>query len=160
MHVLRALGLIAALALAPSVAMPQDLLGEADGIEISDGHAFAAGASARSGAAYFRITNTGTAPDRLVEVRSAAAQAVQLHEHEVEGGIARMRPVEGGIVVEPGATVLLKRGGLHVMMMGLTAPFEPAGVVDLTLVFERAGPVEVQLPVESTAPHGAGGHGG
>lgn len=162
MRVLRALGLIAVLALAPAglVAAP-GVLASVQGIEMSDGHAFAVSPAAPTGAAYFRITNTGTTPDRLIEARSAAARSAQLHEHRMEGGIARMRPVEGGIAIEPGASVLLERGGLHVMLMGLAQPFEPGGTVDLTLVFERAGAVELQLPFEILDGSGhVGSHGG
>jgi hypothetical protein len=59
-----------------------------------------------------------------------------------------MREVEGGIPLPAGETVMLERGGLHVMLMGLTAPLEDGADVDLTLVFETAGEVAVTVPVD------------
>ena len=41
---------------------------------------------------------------------------VELHETTVEDGVARMRPLDS-LVVPPGETVVLERGGKHLMLM-------------------------------------------
>ena len=42
---------------------------------------------------------------------------------KMDGNIMRMRELEKGIEIPPGATVELKPGGFHIMFMGLKAPF-------------------------------------
>jgi copper(I)-binding protein len=145
------------LALAAGLALPTALtaqhahgpvLAEAGSLTITEGYAISAGPSARTGAAFMAITNAGDAPDRLIAARTPAAERVELHTHILTDGVARMREVEGGIPLPAGETVLLERGGLHVMLMGLTGPLEEGTAVDLTLVFEGAGEVDVSVPVD------------
>jgi hypothetical protein len=57
--------------------------------------------------------------------------------------------------------VAMKRGGLHIMLTGLTAPLRAGQKLPLTLRFERAGLVGASLPITMTAPpenHGHHGH--
>src|SRR5918996_166238 len=91
--------LTAALCLAPLGLGAQELpvLAHANGILVEDGYARASGAAAKTGAVYMRITNETQADDRLVAARSPAARRVELHAHEVQDGVARMREVEGGV---------------------------------------------------------------
>lgn len=149
--------LLPVLALAAGLVLPAALvaqhahapvLAEVGGLTIADGYAISAGPAARTGAAFMAITNGGDAPDRLVAARTPAAERVELHTHVLTDGVAQMREVEGGIPLPPGETVLLERGGLHVMLMGLTGPLEDGADVDLTLVFETAGEVAVTVPVD------------
>ena len=124
------------------------VLAHSGGILIEDGYARAAGANAMSGAAFMAITNETDADDRLIDARSGAAQRVELHTHVLSDGVARMMRVEDGIPLPAGGTVMLERGGLHVMFMGLTGPFEEGADVDVTLVFENAGEIDVAIPVD------------
>ena len=78
-----------------------------------------------------------------------AAGAVQIHEMKMEGNVMRMRELEGGLEIAPGATVTLAPGNLHLMMMGLKEPFAKGAKVPLTLVFEKAGNVDTELSVEA-----------
>ncbi len=105
-------------------------------------------ATAMSGAGYMTITNTGSAPDRLLEVR-ADFPRVTLHGTETDAqGVTRMIPFEG-IEIAPGETVTLAPGGMHVMFMGLDGdPFEEGERIPATLVFERAGAISVEFWVE------------
>jgi copper(I)-binding protein len=105
-------------------------------------------ATAMSGAGYMTITNTGSVPDRLLEVR-ADFPRVSLHGTQTDAqGVTRMVPVEG-IAISPGATVTLAPGGMHVMFMGLDGdPFEEGERIPATLVFERAGEIAVEFWVE------------
>lgn len=145
----------AALLLAGSVAAAE--------ITVSDPYARAASPAARSGAAFMAITNTGDAPDRLVAATSDIARRVELHTHVEEGdGVMRMVHVEEGFEIAPGETILLQRGGRHVMFMGLTRPMAQGDSVAVTLTFENAGDVVLEVPVDlERMPAGAGdmGHG-
>ena len=107
-------------------------------------------ATAKTGAGYFSVTNSGTTPDRLLEIRTDLPRA-EIHASEVDAqGVARMRPVEA-LEIPPGATVTLAPQGLHVMFMGLTAPLAAGASIPATLVFERAGEIAVEFKVEPRA---------
>jgi copper(I)-binding protein len=125
---------------------------EAGGLRIEAPWSRAAGAG-RTGAGYLTITNTGTAPDRLVAARAGIARAVELHTHLHEGGVMRMRPVLA-VDLPPGQTVTFGPGGLHLMLLELQAPLNQGESVPVTLVFERAGEVEVRLAVQSAGARG------
>ena len=96
---------------------------------------------------YVRITNTGSEPDRLVGLSSAIAGRGEVHEMSVTEGVMRMRPVDRGIEIKPGATVELKPGGFHLMFMDLRSGLKEGATVSGTLVFDKAGPVEVTFQV-------------
>ncbi len=123
------------------------------------------GASVAGG--YLTITNKGTTPDRLVGGSVEAAKRFEIHEMSVEGGVMKMRELPNGLEIAPGATVELKPGGYHVMMMNLSKQLMQGDKVKGTLTFEKAGKVDVEFAVEAVggppqghgAPSGAkGGH--
>lgn len=132
-------------------------------IVINDSYARVSRPGAPSGAAFMVIENTGDTTDRLIAARSDVAQRVELHTHIDQGdGVMKMVEVEEGFEIEAGGRHALKRGGDHVMFMGLTETLEQDGEVSVTLVFEQAGEVIVTIPVdnERQPAHGAGhGHG-
>jgi periplasmic copper chaperone A len=136
--------LVAVLAL-PALALDYKL----GAIEIGHPWSRATPPTAESGGGYLVLKNTGTTPDRLIAVKSPAADKVEIHEMKMDGNIMRMREVEKGIEIPPGATVELKPGGFHVMFMGLKAPFAKEAKVPLTLVFEKAGSIDVDLMVQA-----------
>ncbi|WP_282119984.1 copper chaperone PCu(A)C [Ruegeria atlantica] len=120
-----------------------------DTITVDDAYARSSGKTAKAGAAFMMIQNTGATDDRLIGVESDAAARVELHTHLVdENGVAKMTHVEEGFVIPAGEMHMLKRGGDHVMFMGLTAPFEQDAMVPVTLIFETAGEVEIEIPVD------------
>lgn len=105
--------------------------------------------TAQAGGGFVTLTNKGTTPDRLIAVRSKASGKVEIHEMRMDGNVMRMRELEKGIEIPPGATVELKPGGFHLMFMGLASPFTKDSKVPVTLVFEKAGSIDVDLVVEA-----------
>ena len=103
---------------------------------------------------FLKLTNTGTAPDRLVSAKSPAAGEVQVHEMKMDGNIMRMRELDKGVEIPAGGSVTLAPGGLHLMLIGLKAPLKAGDSVPVTLTFEKAGSTDVELTVE---PMGAQG---
>jgi copper(I)-binding protein len=99
--------------------------------------------------AYMTITNKGAAPDRLLGGSSAVADRFEVHSMVMDAGVAKMRPVDGGLEVKPGETLELKPGGFHVMLTGLKQPLEKGQKVKATLEFEKAGKVDVEYVVEA-----------
>ena len=117
-------------------------------LQISQPWTRATAPTAPSAGGFLTITNKGAAPDKLIAVKSPAAEMTQIHEMKMEGDIMRMREREDGLEIAAGATVTLAPRGYHVMMMGLKAPLKQGEKVPLTLVFEKAGSVDVELAVE------------
>ncbi|MGY2051306.1 DUF1775 domain-containing protein [Methylobacterium sp. JK268] len=107
---------------------------------------------------YLRVTNTGSAPDRLVGASIPLAARGEVHEMSTANGVMRMAPVEGGLAIKPGETVELKPGGYHLMFMDLSAPVRAGEPVSGTLTFERAGTVPVSFQVGAIGASGPGGH--
>ena len=148
---------ILAAALAACVAMPVF----ASDIKVMDAYARSASPGAVTGAAFMHLTNTGAAEDRLIAVASPAAEKVELHTHEEDAnGVMRMLHVEDGFALPAGQTLILERGGKHVMLMGLTAPLTQGEMVPFTLIFEQAGEIEIDVPVDLERKGGHSmGHG-
>ncbi len=116
-------------------------------IHISQPWSRATPKGAASGAGYMTLTNKGTAPDRVSCVSDDASAQCQIHTMTMEGGVMKMRPVEGGLEIKPGESVTLKPGGNHVMFLSLKHPLELGGTVKATLKFDHAGTIDVEYPV-------------
>jgi copper(I)-binding protein len=109
---------------------------------------------AKVGGGYLTVENKGTAPDRLISGSADVAAKVQVHEMSMSNGVMTMRPIEGGVVIEPGKTVKLAPGGLHLMLLDLTSPLKQGDKVPVTLEFEKAGKVSVVLEVQGIGAMG------
>ena len=125
-------------------------------ITIEDAYARASRPGAPTGAMFMVIHNTSDTADRLVSVASPAAQLVELHTHIEEGGVMKMRPVEGGIEIPAAGEHALERGGDHVMLMGLTQSLDDGQAVPLTLTFENAGEIQIDVIVDNERNQGHG----
>ena len=131
-------------------------------IHISQPWSRATPKGASSAAGYMTITNTGTAPDTVSCLSADASAQCQIHSMTMEGGVMKMRPLEGGLEIKPGETVALKPSGYHVMFVNLKHALEQGQSVKATLKFEHAGTVEVEYPVAAIgapAPGAAEGGG-
>jgi copper(I)-binding protein len=105
------------------------------------------GAQVASG--FVTIINTSSAPDRLLGATLAKGARTEVHATSIEVGIARMRPVEGGLEIKLGATVKLAPGGYHLMFVDLKGSFIDGEMVEGTLQFQKAGTVPVKFEVQS-----------
>jgi copper(I)-binding protein len=106
---------------------------------------------APTAAGYLTVTNTGAVPDRLLGGSSPEANAIEVHEMSMTGGIMRMRPVAGGLVIPPGQTVKLEPGGYHLMIIGPKQAFKVGDHIPATLRFEHAGSLKVEFYVEAAS---------
>jgi len=129
-------------------------------IQISQPWARATPKGASSGAAYMTVSNSGTAAQHLSCVSSDAATECQIHEMTMDGGVMKMRPVQGGLEVKPGETVTLKPGSFHVMLVGLKQPLQAGHSLDATFKVDSGGTVQVEFPIAAIgapAPGAASG---
>ena len=102
-------------------------------------------ATAQAGGGFLTVTNKGTTPDRLIAARSTVSDRVEVHEMRMDGNVMKMRELDKGLEIAPGATVVLKPGSYHIMFMGLKAPIAKDSMVPVTLVFEKAGSIDVEF---------------
>lgn len=108
---------------------------------------------------YLTIENKGSAPDKLVAVTAEIAGKTEVHEMAMDNGVMKMRPLNKGLVIEPGKIVKFAPGGYHLMLQDLKGPFKEGEKVPVTLEFEKAGKVAVSLDVQGVGAQAPGGGG-
>lgn len=89
------------------------------------------------------LTNDGDEDDRLVEVTTPAAAAVELQE---EGG-----QVDAVVVPRRGST----GDTVTLALTRLTEDLRPGRYIEMTLRFERAGELAVRVPIATTGEYDA-----
>jgi periplasmic copper chaperone A len=107
---------------------------------------------------FVTIENKGAAPDRLISGAGDVAGKIEIHEMAMNNGVMTMRPLDKGLVIEPGKTVKLAPGGYHLMLMDLKNPLQQGDKVPLTLEFEKAGKVALSLDVQGVGAQAPAGH--
>ena len=121
-------------------------------ISVDGAWARATASGQSSTAIYMTISNDGGA-DRLLGVSTPAGQA-SVHSTSMDGGIMRMRSVEGADVPAESALKLELRG-LHVMVTNLRRPLVEGTTVPVELRFERSGEKRLEVPVRAAGGNGA-----
>ena len=97
-------------------------------------------------AAYVVITNHGAA-DMLISAKSDVSPLIELHTVTMNNGMMSMHPAEGGVPIPANGTQVLKMGGFHIMIMGLTNDLAKGQTVQFTLTFQNVGTVVVPFEV-------------
>ena len=105
---------------------------------------------------YVKITNTGSTPDRLTGGSAEVSRKFEIHEMSMDGGVMKMRELKDGLEIPPGATVELKPGSYHIMMMNLSRPLAKGDKVKASLTFAKAGKIDVEFAVEALGGMPAG----
>lgn len=108
------------------------------------------GAQSQMSGAYLVYNNPLNIADTLVSVNSNVAKMTQIHEsYTTEEGLAGMREMKQ-IIIKPQGSLILKRGGLHMMLMNLKSNLSAGDSVQVDLTFTQAGEVNLTLPVLSS----------
>ncbi|AOX63348.1 MULTISPECIES: copper chaperone PCu(A)C [Stenotrophomonas] len=102
-------------------------------------------------AGYGQIRNDCRAPVVVVAAGSKAFGDVSLHETTLVDGVSRMRAVER-LPIAAGATVELKPGGLHLMLMQPEVALKAGAQLPLRLSLEDGRKVDGTLQVRSALP--------
>lgn len=105
------------------------------------------------GAVYLRVRNEGGS-DRLIAARTSRAAMTMLHSGSTDGGVGRMRPMQGGMEVPAGGAIDFAPGGSHIMLTGLASPLRAGERFAMTLEFERSPDRQVEVQVLSAGAAG------
>lgn len=103
-------------------------------------------------AAFMTLKNATDKAVSLVSAASDAAATVELHEHAMVDGMMQMRQIPE-IKIPANGSTLLKPGGLHVMLIGLTRKLKSGEDVTVTLNFSNGESMTISTPVKKVA-HG------
>lgn len=102
-------------------------------------------------AGYGRIRNDCRETVVVIAAGSKAFGDVSLHETTLVDGISRMRAVER-LPIAPGATVELRPGGLHLMLMQPEVALKEGAQLPLRLSLEGGRKLDGVLQVRKGAP--------
>lgn len=108
------------------------------------------GLEAVPGAFYMTIDNQGGEADTLTGGESSLCSAVEIHKIvKREDDVMGMEPVQGGLDIPGGESVLLEPGGLHLMCVGKSQAFEVGDKLPLTLRFETSKSISLEASVQT-----------
>lgn len=119
----------------------------AGGITVTGAFVRATAKGAKSAGGYLTITNAGAASDTLTGAASEAATDIGVHQMKMNGDVMEMSPVEGGLAIPAGGSVVLAPGGYHLMLTGMEQQFVEGQCVEMTLHLAVAGDLPIELNV-------------
>jgi len=114
--------------------------------DIGADHAWARLAPSGASAAVFLTLRNGGEADALVGAETDIAPRAALHSHQMDGDIARMRPVDR-IALPANSDTKLAPGGHHLMLFDLPRKLDKGERFSLMLRFERAPPLSLEVMV-------------
>jgi copper(I)-binding protein len=126
-------------------------------IQVADPWVQTAPPGAKVMAAYLEIKNTGDKPQALVGVSSPAFTDIGIHKTVIHGNMAHMEHLKE-LPVPARASVVLKPGGLHLMLTDGKKPLREGDTVPMTLQFKSGDKAAFTATVRSAQTEDAGGH--
>jgi copper(I)-binding protein len=125
--------------------------GESGVIEVVDSWAPATPPNAPAAVIYLQIDNGTGDDDRLLDVELDRCESIELHNTTIdEERIMRMRLAEpAALEIPAGGELMMEPAGLHVMCIGLDAPFREGETLQLTLILESGMRLGMAAPVEN-----------
>ena len=86
----------------------------------------------KSNAAYLQLQNSGDAPVIIESLSADCCSDVMLHRTRIKNNKAIMEHLES-LTVPAKGKIVMKPGGLHIMLMGITSPLKVDDKVELNL---------------------------
>lgn len=114
-------------------------------VQVTGAWARATPGAATSAAVYATVTSA--AGDRLTGADAPLAGAADLRQDIEEFGVLQSHLIDG-LDLPPGATVELRPGGAHIMLLDLKQKLVAGEVFPLSLTFEKAGAVGATVRVQ------------
>jgi copper(I)-binding protein len=104
--------------------------------------------AAGTGAVFMKLVNTGSEADRLVGAQTDAAEVVEIHETTMQGDVMKMQMLSQGLEIPAEGEVVLKPGGYHIMLIGITRDLKVGDQISFVLEFEKSAPMTVDAKVQ------------
>lgn len=124
-------------------------------IAVTDAHVYLPYGNTQDTAAFFRITNTGGADDRLLKVTSPDADGgTALSRHRMTNGRAAYAEKVDSVTVQAGDSLAMSPSGLDVTLR-VNAGWREFDFVPFTLHFQRSGQVKALAVVVRPGRFGA-----
>lgn len=117
-------------------------------LSFDEGYALQSIPGAPNSAAFGRFVNEGDDDIRLVSATSAVSNRTELHAHSMVDGVMKMREVPE-VVVPAGESVMLERGGLHVMFLGVSRPLAPGEQAEFSVLDDNGNSYAFEVPVKA-----------
>lgn len=83
-------------------------------------------------AGYVSINNPGSEAVSILSVTSDAFKKIEIHQTIMKDGLMSMEPV-ANVTIEPNSQLILKPGGMHLMMMHPTESTSPGDKIRITI---------------------------
>jgi hypothetical protein len=99
-------------------------------------------------AVYFVMHNHASETDELIGISSDAAEAVELDESTIVGGVTQMKKMDS-VPVEAFAEVEFAPGNYHVMLIGLKQDLNMGDGIEITRHFKNQGDLSIKVPVQN-----------
>lgn len=104
----------------------------AGGLEFNQGWSREMAPGAKSAAIYGEFVNRG-ADDLVIEfITSDVAGMLMIHRSVLENGMMKMRHVDQ-LLIQPGETLELTPGGLHIMLSGMKRELQESDSFDIVI---------------------------
>lgn len=127
--------------------------GDSPAVQARDAYVRAVPPGQGNTAAFMHLANPTSQALALVAASTSAAKVVELHTHVREDGMMKMRRIER-IEVPARGEVVLRPGGLHLMLIGLRQPLAPGDAVDLRLLFDNDSALDLTAEVRTVMRQG------
>lgn len=126
-------------------------------IQVQDPWVQAAPPNVKVLAAYLEIKNNGEKLQILTDVESPAFGQAGIHQSVMHGDMVHMEQLKE-LTIPPHASVALKPGGLHLMLMDAKKSLSVGDQVSLTLTFKNGEKIAVKATVRSGQTEGMEDH--
>lgn len=123
-----------------------------DTVSLSDAWARPSMGAAQTGAVFLTLTSSGEEVV-IVGAETPVAERAELHTHQMDGAVMRMREVES-IGIPAGEQVVFGPGGYHIMLFGMTGRLSEGDSFEITLVTEAGERVGTDVTVKSASHMG------
>lgn len=104
-------------------------------VRVSNAYAYATAELQKNGAVFMAIENPTDQAVKITHAETNVSERVELHTHDMDGGIMMMRKVED-FNIEPQSSISLDPTGKHIMLMGLKAPLKTGETFPLSIVVD------------------------
>jgi copper(I)-binding protein len=97
-------------------------------------------------AGYLSIHNSSAISVSVVAIRSDGFASVEIHRSVMQDGMMRMEPVDS-LTIDPGTSLQLAPGGLHLMMMHPAEATRPGDDIEVILQLDDGSEQRLMMKV-------------